>query len=256
MKLIGFAQLHNELQKGNLINWLKCMEVCDYVYIFDQNSTDGSKEIYKKHDNVRAICSPINDFINEIKCKSILLELLLNDHPDADWILWMDGDTLLERKLLRKNKLKKILKQIASDPENFDGVSLGHLNLWRSDLYYRVDSNYDWLDNKGVVAFWRNKGKLSFQNKSGLHKRQFPDNISTIATINGCLIHKGFSTDSQIINRYNMYKENGQSGEKLDRLINETNLQLEVMDKDRYPEWYTDINDVDPTTLQKINENI
>ena len=52
MKLIGFAQLYNELQKGNLINWFKCMEICDYIYIFDQNSTDGSREIYSQHDNV------------------------------------------------------------------------------------------------------------------------------------------------------------------------------------------------------------
>ena len=37
MKIIAFTQLRNELSKGNLENWFKCTEPCDYRYIFDQN---------------------------------------------------------------------------------------------------------------------------------------------------------------------------------------------------------------------------
>ena len=55
MKIVGFTQLRNELEKGNLENWFKCMSVCDHIYIFDQNSTDGSLEYYKKFDNVTVI---------------------------------------------------------------------------------------------------------------------------------------------------------------------------------------------------------
>ena len=31
MKIIAFTQLRNELNKGNLENWFKCTEPCDYI---------------------------------------------------------------------------------------------------------------------------------------------------------------------------------------------------------------------------------
>ena len=59
MKIIGFSQLRNELSKGNLHNYFKSMEFCDYIYIYDQASDDGSQEIYKQHDNAIVIQSQI-----------------------------------------------------------------------------------------------------------------------------------------------------------------------------------------------------
>jgi hypothetical protein len=47
MKLIAFSQLRNELSNGNLENWFNSTAMCDYRYIYDQNSDDGSKEFYK-----------------------------------------------------------------------------------------------------------------------------------------------------------------------------------------------------------------
>ena len=85
MKIIGFTQIRNELSKGNLYNWLKQMfEFCEYVYIYDQNSDDGSKEVYKNYPNLIVVESQTNDFKNEIFCKSVLLEKLLKEHPDTD----------------------------------------------------------------------------------------------------------------------------------------------------------------------------
>ena len=86
MKIIGFSQLRNELSKGNLENWFQCMGVCDYIYIFDQASDDGSHDIYSQHDNVVLIQSEENRFHEEILCKKEMLEKLLSEHPDVDWI--------------------------------------------------------------------------------------------------------------------------------------------------------------------------
>ena len=69
MKIIGFTQLHNELSKGNLKNWFRSLEFCDYIYIYDQASTDGSLDYYKTHKNTVVIESPTNDFEREIACK-------------------------------------------------------------------------------------------------------------------------------------------------------------------------------------------
>ena len=70
MKIVGFAQLRNELEKGNLENWFKCMiPICDYIYIYDQNSIDGSLEYYSRFKNTTVISSPTNRFKEEMICK-------------------------------------------------------------------------------------------------------------------------------------------------------------------------------------------
>lgn len=85
MKIVGFAQLRNELEKGNLENWFRCMlSICDFIYIFDQNSTDGSLEYYKKIDNVVVIESPTNRFEEEMICKNDLLQKIIIEHPDYE----------------------------------------------------------------------------------------------------------------------------------------------------------------------------
>ena len=157
MKIIGFAQLYNEESKGNLHNWIKSMSFCDYVYVYDQNSTDLSKDIYDKQDNFVVVESPFNNFKSEIKCKSYLLKKLLNEHPDVDWIFWMDGDTILSKNEGRKDIENMLLKY---DQQGYGSINLRHFNLWRSDIHYRVDNEYDYLDRVGVRAFWIHLGQL------------------------------------------------------------------------------------------------
>ena len=85
--------------------------------------------------------------------------------------------------------LKKALK------ENIDVIVMGHLNLWRSDIYYRIDNDYDWLHNNGVKAFWRNNGKIHFPENSGLHQPQYPMGLRKQIRIDRNLIHRGGSID-------------------------------------------------------------
>ena len=173
MKIVGFTQLRNEIKKGNLENWFKCMQsVCDYIYIYDQDSTDGSKEYYKKFDNVHVIESPINDFGAEIRCKKRLLEKLLEDHPDTDWIFWMDGDTILEKKALDKERWVKIIN--GAEKQGAEIISLGHYNLWRSDTHYRIDNGFHGLHKWGVSAMWKNLGNLHFEANLEIAVKRYP----------------------------------------------------------------------------------
>ena len=263
MKIIGFAQLRNEIKKGNLENWFKCMQpVCDYIYIYDQNSTDGSKDYYKKFDNVHVIESEVNDFSAEIRCKKKLLEKLLQDHPDVDWIFWMDGDTILEKKALDRSRWEKILS--GADKKGFEIVKLGHYNLWRSDTHYRVDSAYHGLHGWGVPAMWKNTGSLYFEDQEGLHHNQYPkplkDDSKSAARAPYDLIHRGFATDQQIVDKYIRYRERGQTGWDLHRLIYESTLKTtnKVGDQetieDLLPEWLEINNAGDPSDKQKIRE--
>ena len=255
MKIIGFSQLRNELSKGNLQNWFRCMEFCDYIYIYDQNSTDGSKAFYKNYENAVVIESPTNEFHREISCKDELLTKLLEEHPDVDWIFWMDGDTILDGRLLRDGakEIKHVLGRAAE--EGIDSIVMGHYNLWRSDIYHRVDSDYDWLHNNGIRVFWRNNGHLKFSDNGGLHQQQFPYGLRKQVRMNRDLIHRGFATDDQILNRYQLYKSKGQKGYALDRLIDERTLKVEEVPRELFPDWYQVSDVTDPVSKERLVKN-
>ena len=200
MKIIAFSQLRNELSKGNLENWFKQMSVCDYIYVFDQDSDDGSKEYYKKFDNCVVIESQTNRFQEELICKQELLDKLLLDHPDVDWILWIDGDLLLDGRLLANNgeELRELCR--LGSIHEIDGYMFNHYNLWRSDIYYRVDDAYHSLDGNWC-PLWRNNGKLRFNKQVGLHLLQYPNGIEKINRTPYAVVHRGFATDYQIMTK-------------------------------------------------------
>lgn len=252
MKLIGFTQLRNELSKGNLENWLKQMfEICQYVYVYDQNSDDGSKEVYKQYPNLVVVESETNDFKNEIVCKGILLEKLLSEHPDVDFIFWLDGDSLVDSALTNNNN--EVLFSICEHAKThaIDGIMLEHYNLWRSDLYYRVDNSYHDLSH-GVCALWRNNGKLEFKKINGLHRPQYPNGIAKTTKIPFGIIHRGFATDYQIMTKYDVYKANGQNGWALDRLLDETTLSVLPISREVLPTWFEFKDAGSPIGKEKI----
>jgi hypothetical protein len=253
MKIVGFTQLRNELSKGNLENWFKQMSVCDYIYVFDQNSDDGSLEYYKQFENCVVIESPTNRFNEELVCKKELLEKLLSEHPDTDWILWLDGDLLLDGRLLKNNgeELKNMC-QLGTNYE-IDGFFFNHYNLWRSDIHYRIDDSYHSL-NGGWCPLWRNNGKLNFLPLSGLHLPQYPSGIQKVSKTDYSVVHRGFATDYQIITKYNVYKSNGQNGWKLERLLNEMTLKVEELDKNLLPDWFIITDDINPKNKKLIRE--
>ncbi len=250
-KIIGFAQLHNELELGNLENWFKCMGVCDEIYIFDQASTDGSKEYYKNFPNAHVIESPINRFEEELICKQELLDKLLEENPDTDWIFWLDGDTLLDSRLLNRVTLEDELFKL--EINNIQSGFLGHYNLWRSDVWHRVDDQYDHFMQAGRMAFWKNTGSLKFNTEPGLHKSQHPQGILTGARLNYYLIHKGFATDKQLIKKYENYKSRGQTGWALDRLLDENGLKVESVPIGVTPGWAIK-DQKHPSSKKKLRE--
>jgi hypothetical protein len=254
MKIVGFAQHRNELSKGNLYNWLKCMEsVCEQIYVYDQASDDGSIEILRNHPKVTLIESPVNDFSNESSCKRELLQKLLLDHPDTDWVFWMDCDTLLGDDLLKNGGAELVNVLVQANNSGEELLSLGHYNLWRSDRYYRVDSQYHWLYGNGVCALWKNNGKLHFPNEKGLHGKTYPDGLKPPHRINHSLIHRGFATDYQITTKYHLYKSHGQKGFDLERLVDERTLKVEPLPSGLLPSWYEkDADGSDPRLKEKI----
>jgi hypothetical protein len=230
MKVCGFAQLHNEHLNGNLKNWLRCMEVCDEIYVYDQASDDGSFSLYQEVANIHVIPSAVNDFANELACKRTLLEYMLEKSPDTDVIFWMDGDTLLDGRLLVGDTFKCLCDGLIAS--HYDHVEFTHYNLWRSDTYYRTDNSYHGLR---VYPLWKNTGHLEFPAVAGLHKPQIPRGLCRRLPCEFALIHRGFATDDQIIRRYDRYKALGQSGWALERLLDEDGLTVEPLKSELWP---------------------
>ena len=255
-KIIGFTQLRNELEKGNLENFTRCMDFCEKIYVYDQGSTDGSIEYYNNNSKFVVIRSEENRFWDEQKCKAQLLQKLLDEQPDTDWIFWMDGDTLLDGRLLRDNN-SAMIELCASSEESDVGVVLfGHLNLWRSDTYYRIDNKFHGL-NAGVSALWKNTGKLNFPLGPGLHQSPVPAGVnSNYKKCKYTLIHRGFATESQILNRYleryKLYRSHGQGGWILNRLFDESTLNTCRADDGILPDWFNMTDDIKPETKTRL----
>lgn len=253
MKIIGFSQLRNELSKGNLENWFKQMSVCNYIYIFDQNSDDGSLEYYETQPNTVVIKSPTNRFKEELLCKAELLQKLLADHPDTDWILWIDGDLLLDGRLLANNgeELRRLCE--SGTRHKVDGYFFSHYNLWRSDIFYRIDDSYHSLDG-AWCPLWRNTGNLQFRNAAGLHMVQYPVTMRNIHHTPYAVVHRGFATDYQIMTKYDLYKANGQHGWELERLLDEFSLDVCRLDNELLPDWFKITDDVNPIKKTRIRK--
>jgi len=254
MKIIGFGQLRNELENGNLENWFNCLlPICNYIYIFDQNSTDGSLEYYKKFNNVFVIASNINRFKEELKCKQELLDKIKKEQPDTSFIQWLDGDELLDGRLVNNGgyQFKKLCEELIDDKNH--GYLYGHKNLWRSDIYERVDDQYDWLDKNGTCKLWKFSKNICFKSIVGLHNSAyFPVTLTKLKRIDYSLIHRGFATDYQIIKKYENYKSFGQQGWDLDRLFKEETLTVKKIDNWLLPEQFKVTDTTDPTTKKRI----
>jgi hypothetical protein len=239
MKIVAFAQLHDELRKGNLENWYRSLAGCDHVYVFDQGSRDGSHAVYARDPRTVVLANPVNAFDRELECKAELLERLLADHPDTDWVFWLDGDTILDGRLLadRAHGFRELCRRGIA--EGVGGFKLGHYNLWRSDTYYRLDNEFHGLHGCGVCALWRNNGRLRFPRRPGLHVTTIPDGLGPCRRVDYSLVHRGFATDAQILEKHRVYRSRGQRGWELDRLIDESHLRVAPIPRELLPDWYS-----------------
>ena len=227
IRLIGFLQIHNESEKGNLERVLKHLsKFCNDIVIYDDGSTDNSYEIASKFTK-NIIRSPVNDFKSEIVHKQELLELGLSLNPD--WIVWLDADEVFDRDgelyairgLCRYGESKKI-----------DGFSFLEFNLWNGLSEYRVDELWHKL---WAIRLWRNNGDLTFGKEIGLHKKLSPNGINKICKTDVKVIHYGFSSKEKIDEKYQMYKEHGQTGRLLERIRDEKGIILKPFSRDWLP---------------------
>ena len=229
MKIAAFLKLRNESENGNLIRCLEnCKKWANEIFIYDDFSTDDSKEIYLNYTNKENIIfGKKNDFQNEIFQKQELLDLI-NDKYMPDWIGWIDGDAIYD--YLLTNEMENIIENLETN--NYDSLMIHYFNLWRSNSFYRTDNDYDNLNTK---CLWKNKN-ISYNLKKGLHQLQFPNGLErTCTSLPLSNIHYGFSSENDIVRKYLTYKSFGQNGWALNRFFDESKLSLSRLPKSKYP---------------------
>ena len=175
MKLCGFLQVYNEMEKGNLPRCISNLKkFCDVIAVYDDGSTDGSVNYLMSEGGIVYIRGDRNDFLNETRHKQQLLDYVLGIHPDIDWFFKIDCDEVLS-----KGGVEGIRGICEGAEKDIDGIALNQVNLWRSYGWYRTDY-YQW----SFVRLWRNKPGIKFQVAPGLHNRQYPLGIDNVWYIN------------------------------------------------------------------------
>lgn len=237
MRLCGFLQIYNEVEKGNLRRCLQSMErYCDDIVIYDDASTDDSVSVAREFTDL-IIEGKVNEWGKEAEHRQELLELALTTNPD--WIFWMDADEVVENE-----GEKGGIRELCETTE-FDCYAFHEVNLWRTPAFYRKDNSY----NDGwFCRLWKNNGSLRIENKPGLHQRLVPDSLVKETNADIQVLHYGFASDESIIDKYVTYKAHGQTGWALHRLIDERTLEIVRSN----PDWFDqDIPDVDPNNVYK-----
>lgn len=219
MRIFGFLQIRNEVQTGHLERFLALnSDLWDVLFAIDDASTDSTVELLEQ-SGAKVVRNSDSEFSNESQNKDRLLKELSLEAADGDAILWLDADEVL---FASRSELETLIGQAFDS--GYDSISLNHLNLWRSDSYFRIDDQYFGLQ---PVRVWRYSPSLTFGNKYGLHGQTHPAGISaTYHSVDYPVVHYGFATLEAIIKKYAQYFLHWQDGYPLDRLISEDTLEL------------------------------
>ncbi|CQR71220.1 Putative glycosyltransferase EpsE [Sporomusa ovata DSM 2662] len=246
--IVCICQIYNEIEKGNLDRFIHYIKpIVDAVVIYDDGSTDGSYE-HMLTVTPYVIRGVKNNFDNRRRHKQRLLTEALKLSPH--FILWLDADEVLGANTAEN--LQNLCQFCIQN--DFDGVSLQNINIWRSKTWKRLDSLYD---TEWFVRLWRVTPEISFdQRTSALYQQPYPENLRKIVCVtNFKVLHYGFSTIKNLAYRYLRYRSKGQRGyNMLDRLISEETLVLEQVPEQEFPEglWL----DEDPPVAMSFFESL
>jgi glycosyltransferase involved in cell wall biosynthesis len=207
MKLVCMTQVYNQNShlgydgKTNIERFMESIvKYCDGLVVFDDASTDGSRDV------VTSLGSSIELQIPSNKENAALQEgyhrarsLEHCRRMGADWVLCLDPDEVFEAKVER-GALRALVNL-------YDGYSFRKRDLWRTDRYLRLDGH--WSQSEDVRLF-RLHDDISYNTDFGVRTDLWPDEgIATVASSMLKIVHFGYSTDEQIVHKYKRFMKLG-----------------------------------------------
>jgi glycosyltransferase involved in cell wall biosynthesis len=109
------------------------LPVCEKVFILDDHSTDGTVELCRSFNRVTVLESPFEG-VDEARDKTWLMAQVLSVH-DAEWVLMIDGDEVLES--AGPQKIRRLLQYPL-----YEYYSFNILYLWNDAHTVRRDGVY------------------------------------------------------------------------------------------------------------------
>jgi glycosyltransferase involved in cell wall biosynthesis len=180
------------------------LPLCYQVHVFDDHSTDGTVEICRSFgERVVLHPSPFSG-LDEARDKNYLLQQLIQAGPE--WVLWIDGDEVLE-----VNGAEKL--RLAADRGR--AVAAYHLQiayLWDDAQHVRIDGIYGKFRR---LSFFRLRGQplqqLHFPNSGyggNFHCGNVPKGlVGTQSDLKVRLKHYGYMTADQRQHKYQWYNQ-------------------------------------------------
>jgi glycosyltransferase involved in cell wall biosynthesis len=128
--ILGAMRIRNEgAHIGEVIS--RALEVCPRIVVLDDHSTDDTVHVCRSFgDRVTVIDSPFTG-LDEARDKNFLLRELLPARPD--WVLWIDGDEVLER------RGPQAIRQAVRQSGSVAVYSLRVAYIWDDPNHVRID---------------------------------------------------------------------------------------------------------------------
>lgn len=201
MKLVAILRIKNEI-----LHIERCLsrlsELVDEIVILDNGSTDGTLEVYPRFKKVVQLLQ--TEGFDEGRDKIMLLDAARE--RKADWVLWLDGDELLEQAFTR-NQINKYMTS------GINKIAFRLVNFWLTDTKFRVDGRFFQYSLYPRVRMWRNVQGAHFRDRK-IHNGEIEGVPGRVKVVPYRLLHYGYVDEDKIQKKVALYNKVDQSGSR------------------------------------------
>jgi glycosyltransferase involved in cell wall biosynthesis len=180
------------------------LQFCEMVYVFDDHSVDDTVSLcHTFGDRVKVFLSPFQG-LDETRDKNYLLRHIISARPE--WVLWIDGDEVLER--TGPEKLSQLIR--ANPRVAVFGLQISY--LWDDPFSVRVDGIYGHFHRPSLFRLReQNVERLQFKatgRAGNLHCGNIPRGlVGRTLNLDVRLKHYGYMTYEQRMAKYQWYRK-------------------------------------------------
>jgi glycosyltransferase involved in cell wall biosynthesis len=190
---------------------MRALPLCHSIFVFDDHSTDDTPNICRSFGEALVWFPSPFEGLDEARDKNYLLQQIIA--ADVDWVLWIDGDEVLERTGPEK------LRLAAENAQGVAAFALPVMYLWNDPHHIRVDGIY------GIScrpSFFQLRGQpvrqLAFhstEHGGNFHCGNVPMGlIGTVARVEARLKHYGYMVPQYREAKYRWYTESDPNSAK------------------------------------------
>jgi glycosyltransferase involved in cell wall biosynthesis len=200
-RILCAMRVKNEAQYiGTVLQ--QALRLCDVALVFDDHSTDDTVAICERFGTRVTVCRSPFQGLDEARDKNFLLGRIVDAAPD--WVLWIDGDEVLERTGPEK---------ILAATTQWSGVAAATLRvayLWDDPRYVRVDGIFGAFKRPSLFRLaGQDRTKLRFRTTrqgANFHCGNVPDGLAgERRDLPVRLKHYGYLTREQREAKYRFY---------------------------------------------------